>query len=357
MTKILMNSVALVGLMAACAAPASAATLFQIIPVQGSASTNVFGINKSQTITGSWLDSSGVEHGYVGPAATGGYTTFDDPTPGTEPRGLDNAGDVGGFGNSQTGVITEYIPFERSAAGTITAVVNKRGQKLNYLIQGFNKNGVFAGSYLNGSNVDVAYLGKSAKETNVVKLSLGNTGAAARGIDDAGDIVGWYLNTSSIETGFLISGGVATSIVYPDASEASTVMEGINNKGIATGQWTDTSGIVYSFTYNVATGTFKPIKIRGAKSFTQAWGINDLGEIAVGSDAGYYIYCTKSTCPGAGPLAAEAKEISVPKALMPSHSCADRACLVDVSQDPLKIPARMRAPILKPGQKPAPMLP
>jgi hypothetical protein len=339
MTKILMNSVALVGLMAACAAPASAATLFQIIPVPGSASTNVFGINKSQTITGSWLDSSGVEHGYVGPAATGSYTTFDDPTPGTEPRGLDNAGDVGGFANSQSGVTAEYIPFERSAAGTITTVVNKTGQDLNYLIQGFNKNGVFAGSYVNGSNVYVAYLGKSAKETKAVKLSLGNTGVAARGIDDAG------------------SGGVATSIVYPDASEASTIMEGINNKGIATGQWTDTSGIVYSFTYNLATGTFKPIKIRGAKSFTQAWGINDVGEIAVGSDAGFYVYCTKSTCPGMGAAVADGREISVPKALMPSHSCGDRACLVDVSQDPVKVPARMRAPILKPGQKPAPMLP
>ncbi|HWE07487.1 MAG TPA: hypothetical protein VG274_12305 [Rhizomicrobium sp.] len=357
MTKILMNSVALVALLAACAAPASAATLFQIVPVQGSKSTNVFGINKSQTITGSWLDSSGVEHGYVGPAATGSYTTFDDPTPGTEPRGLDNAGDVGGFGNSQSGVASEYIPFERSAAGTIATVVNKRGKKLNYLIQGFSRNGVFAGSYVNGSNVDVAYLGKNAMETKAVKLSLGNTGAAARGVDDAGDIVGWYLNTSGIQTGFLISGGVATSIVYPDASESSTVMEGINNKGIATGQWTDTSAIVHSFTYNLATAKFKPVSIPGAVSFTQAWGINDLGEIAVGSDAGFYIYCMKSICPGTGPAIAEGKEISVPKALMPSHSCADRACLTDVSQDPVKVPARMRAPILKPGRKPGPMLP
>ena len=293
----------------------------------------------------------------MGPATTGSYTTFDDPTPGTEPRGLDNAGDVGGFGNSQSGVISEYIPFERSAAGTIATVVNKTGQQLNYLIQGFNKNGVFAGSYVNGSDVNVAYLGKSAKESKAVKLSLGNTGTAARGVDDAGDIVGWYLNTSGIQTGFLVSAGKATSISYPDASEASTVMEGINNKGIATGQWTDTSGIVYSFTYNLVTGTFKPIKIKGAKSFTQAWGINDVGEIAVGSDAGYYIYCTKSTCPGTGPIAAEGKEVSVPKALMPSHSCADRACLVDVSQGPLKVPARMRAPILKPGQKAGPLLP
>jgi hypothetical protein len=357
MTKILMNSVALIGLMAACAAPASAATLFQIIPVQGSASTNVFGINKSQTITGSWLDSSGVEHGYFGAAATGTYTTFDDPTSGTEPRGLDDSGNIGGFANSQVGVASEFVPFERLASGKFKTVVNTKDKKLNSLIQGFNGKGVFGGNYVNGSNVDVAYLGQNAKATKIVKLSLGNTGTAARAVDNAGDIVGWYLNTSGIQTGFLVSGGNATSISYPDASEASTVMEGINNKGIATGQWTDTSGIVYSFTYDLATGTFKPIKIRGAKSFTQAWGINDLGEIAVGSDAGFYIYCTKSTCPGTGPLAAEGKEISVPKALMPSHSCADRACLVDVSQDPLKFPARMRAAIIKPGQKTGPLLP
>jgi hypothetical protein len=352
-----MNSVALVGLMAVCAAPAAAATLFPIVPVQGSALTNVFGINNNGIITGSWMDSSGVEHGYVGPADGSNYALFDDPTSGTEPRGIDDAGDVGGFANSQVGVSYKYIPFERFANGKIKTVVNAKGKRLNYLIQGFNKKGVFGGSYVNGSGVDVAYLGQNAVETKDVKLSLGNTGTAARGVDNAGDIVGWYLNTSGIQTGFLISGGVATSISYPDASEASTVMEGINNKGIATGQWTDTSGIVHSFTYNLATSKFKPIRISGAVSFTQAWGINDLGEIAIGSDAGFYIYCTKTTCAGTGIRVEDGNEISVPPALMPRHTCADRACLVDTLQDPLRVPAQTRAPILKPGHKPGPMLP
>lgn len=351
-----MNSVALVGLMAVFATPAAAATLFQIVPVQGSTSTNVYGINNNDVITGSWMDPSGVEHGYVGPVDGSNYTLFDDTGAGTEPRGLDDAGDVGGFGNSQVGVASEYIPFERLASGKIKTVVNAKGKKLNYLIQGFNKNGVFAGGLVNKSSVDVAYLGQNAVETKAVKLSLGNTGTAARGIDNAGDIVGWYLNTSGIQTGFLISGGNATSIIYPDASEASTVMEGINNKGIATGQWTDTSGIIHSFMYNIATGVFKPIKIPGAVSFTQAWGINDKGEIAVGSDAGFYIDCTKSTCPAAGPAVAEGKEISVPKVLMQTHACKD-GCVSNELEVALKAPAQLREPIVKPGQKPGPMLP
>ena len=66
-------------------------TLIPIVPVPNSASTNVFGINDSDIITGSWLDAGGVEHGYVGPLSGTKYKTFDDPkspAPGTEHRQL-----------------------------------------------------------------------------------------------------------------------------------------------------------------------------------------------------------------------------------------------------------------------------
>jgi len=83
----------------AASSPGQKGTFIPIVPVPNSASTNVFGINDSNIITGSWLDASGVEHGYVGPLSGTKYKTFDDPKspgPGTEPRAINNHADMGG---------------------------------------------------------------------------------------------------------------------------------------------------------------------------------------------------------------------------------------------------------------------
>ncbi len=92
-----MISAAVVALMAGPAAAKS--ELYQITNVPNSTSTNIFGINDSGIATGSWLDSSGVEHGYVGPPDGSNYTTFDDPNepgPGTEPRAINDNGYITG---------------------------------------------------------------------------------------------------------------------------------------------------------------------------------------------------------------------------------------------------------------------
>jgi len=68
-----------------------------------------------------------------------------------------------------------------------------------------------------------------------------------------------------------------------------------------TGQWTDTSGFIHSYTYDLHRQKFTNIKVPGARTFVQAWGINDQGLVAVGSDAGYYIWCPTTTiCPTEG---------------------------------------------------------
>lgn len=288
----LLISAALAGLLAT--APATAkGFLYQIAVVPDSTLTTIFDINDKGIATGSWYDPSGVEHGYVGSPVGGNYTTFDDPTdPGTQPRGIDNGGDIVGFDNSQSGSAESYIPFERTPDGTITSVT-RSGVTLNDLVQGINKKGVFAGSYLNTSLQIVGYLGRSAKYTGGAKLKgIRNTGVAARGIDTAGDIVGWYDDANGVPHGFLLpSGGSARTVDNPARNAASTVLEGINDMGAASGYYTDTSGMIHGFTYEIAANTFHEIKVPGSSSFVQAWGINDKGWVAIGSDAGYFVYC------------------------------------------------------------------
>lgn len=305
----LMISAALVGLMAA--APAIAKSeLYQITPVSGSTETNIFGVNDSGIATGSWIDASSVEHGYVGPPDGSNYTTFDDPNepgPGTEPRAINDNGYIAGFGNNSSGSTTSDVPWERVPSGTITEVT-KGGTLLNYLVQGLNKSNVFAGGYVNSKSVDVGYEGRNAVYKKNIKIGgIKNSGNAGRAIDDAGDTVGWYLDSSGLQHGLYITGGKPSTIDYTGA--VYTVLEGINNKGQISGYYEDSSGILHGFVYTIATQAFKPIKVTGSTSFVQAWEINDMGQVGIGSDAGYYIYC-----PSAKNCSFGGKRASVPVA-------------------------------------------
>lgn len=305
---ILMLTVAAAGLFAglpAIAMDTAKGILYEVVPVPGSASTNIFGINdtgSSGVITGSWTDAKAVEHGYVGPANGTDYTTFDDPNspgPGTEPRAINDNGYITGFSNSKKGSLSNDIPFERDPSGTITEIT-KNGALLNDVVQGINnKNNEFAGAYLNASLQSVGYLGESGAYKKGVKLTgIANTGYAARGIDNRGDVVGWYYDTGGVQHGFLISGGVARQLDPVESNLAANVLEGINDKGFITGFWTDTSGVIHAYYYDQKTQKFHALKVPGAVSFVQAWGINDNGDIALGSDAGYYIfYRTRQAAP------------------------------------------------------------
>lgn len=297
----LLISVALVGFVALHPAIAKP-SLYIIGSVPNSISTNIFGVNDKGIATGSWLDTSGVEHGYVGSPSGSGYTIFDDPNeprPGTEPRGISDGGYICGFGSSSTNKTASYVTWERDNNGTITEVT-KGGTVLNSLCQGLNTREEFAGSYVNSSLATLGYLGRNAKYAKGVALSgITNTGVAARGVDNAGDVVGWYADTNGVQHGFLLSGGTASTIDVPGA--ADTELEGINNKGQISGQSKAPSGRIRGFIYTISTKAFKEIKVPGSYSFVQAWGINDKGQVAVGSDGGYYVYCPSSndcTFPG-----------------------------------------------------------
>lgn len=297
----LMISVALASLVAAAPAMAKG-TLYQLPLVSGSTETIAFGVNNSQTVTGFSLDSSGVEHGFVGPSDGTNYTSFDAPTdPDTQPRGINAKGYIMGIDNALSGDPTTYIPFERTPKGKITNVT-MNGTDLNYLVQGINKKNIFTGNYEDTSGKFIGYTGTKAKFTAAIKLKgIKNTGVAGRGINDSGDIVGWYLDTTGVQHGFLLpSGGNAVTIDNPNGT---TTPEGINNNGEISGLYTDTSGNRHGFTYDIKKAKFTELTVPGS-TFVEAWGLNDDGVVAVdGEDANAvfvgYLYCPKAgVCPG-----------------------------------------------------------
>jgi hypothetical protein len=298
-------------------AEAKKAQLIPIIPFPNATTTSVFGIaDDNNTIAGSYIDGTdGLTHGFYG-TLDGNYTSFDFGTSGfTQARGISPDGKtIPGFANND-GNHCDFLEFEGTLKKGKFKAVTKDGNQLAGEAQGINSGGTFAGDYCQSDGVTVIGLtGKKNKwQSDVTAPVSGSPYTGERGINDAGTLVGFYVDPdTSLQVGTIITGGVTQVVNYPDPSMTYTVFEGINNAGLATGQWDDTSGIVHSFSYDTAKSKFVEIDDPNAASFTQAWGVNKSGLIAVSSDAGSYIYCVKK-CPtiGTKAITIEAREIHV----------------------------------------------
>ncbi|HLY06816.1 MAG TPA: hypothetical protein VKR31_13820 [Rhizomicrobium sp.] len=265
------------------------------VPAGGSGFT-MFGINDSNVVTGDYINSSGVQEGVVGPFDGSNWTNFADSGGTTQPRALNNKGQITGF---DTGTLQQW---ERFPSGNMKNITQGGNPVADALAMGINKFGVFAGDYTNSSGVEVGAIGQNAQYTQDIPLSISNTGYAGRAIDAKGDVAGWYYDSSGIQHGYAIVGGNTIMIDYPNAYY--TVVEGMNNKGMVSGQWEDTSGVIHGFIYNIAKNKYTSLDAPGA-SFTQVWGINDMNTIAASaaesSGTESFAYCTRTNgCPASG---------------------------------------------------------
>jgi hypothetical protein len=298
MRNLLLASAAMSGLLVASSAWAG--SWVAVTPVTNSVTFAAFGITDGNVITGDYTDTSGIQHGFVGPEDGSNYTSFDDPGGTTQPRGISKRGWIAGFDSGTTDT------WERSPGGTLKAVT-KAGTALTGVAQGLNSSNVFTADYIDPTTgATVPYLGLKYKFQSKVKLSITNAGSAVRGIDTAGDVVGWFYDpTTGLQHGFMIVGGTATQLDFPNATY--TVMEGLNNHGIASGQFEDTNNAIHGFYYKISTGKFKQLDAPGAAT-TQVWGLNDKDVITASiPGAGSYVYCIHAlTCPAAAKVVVHA---------------------------------------------------
>ncbi len=292
------------GLALAAVSQAHAATLVTVTPPAGAVATTVFGINKHNVIAGSYVDASGIEHGFFGPL-NGTYTTFDygGTSTGTEPRALDDDSNIAGFAADPSFAVgTEFL---RQADGTLLTFA-KDGTPLDGIAQGVIKKKVAStGDYIDpATGVRTGYLGKDGTYQSDVTLGLDVTRTSPRSLNHFGTLAGFFVDPSGLEHGFILKHG-SVQVIDADSS-GTTALEGINKKELVTGQVTDSSGNPHSFIYNNANGQFTSIEIDDGSVLQQAWGISDLGQIAVSTDVASYIYCLgKAQCPGGGKAIAD----------------------------------------------------
>jgi probable HAF family extracellular repeat protein len=108
----------------------------------------------------------------------------------------------------------------------------------------------------------------------------GATETSADGINDAGLIVGAYttgggFTTGGVQHGFLDAGGIFTTIVVPGAS--ATQAFGINSAGEIVGWFDDATG---RHGFLDVGGVFTTIDAPAAGGITEAYGINDGGQVS-----------------------------------------------------------------------------
>jgi len=301
---------------AALLSSAAAATLVPVPNVPNSKITSTFAINDNNLVAGSFIDKDGLEHAFFG-GLDGSYTTFDGGPGGTEARGINNAGYISGFSNSQSGVTSDQEMFIRKPSGKLLAVAGYSGRA-----QGINNTNHFAGTFWDFTDFEaVAFVGHHAEFKHEVRIPSVHQASSGEGISDNGDVVGSFFRPP--DHGFIVSNHTLTIVDYPSLHSAGTTLEGINTSGQAVGQWFGNKGRLRSFLLDVATNTFTDIEVPGAKK-VQAWAINNNGAVAVSTNIGSFIWCANDTsCPAGGKEVKAAQHVAAKP--FPHYACA-RTC-------------------------------
>ena len=317
------------------------------VTVPGSTSTTVFGINNNNVITGSWLDANSVEHGFCGPLA-GVYATFNysgNTAMGTEPRGINDADQVVGFGPTDgTGNYVVGPEFEYNCDTRGITTIEEGNTPLDGIAQGIDPKGLFAGDHwlFNGTAYTrLGYTGKNASWIQDFQV-FGAARVAGRGINKSGVIVGYYGDANGAAHGFILQGGIATRIDFPNAAEFDTYLEGINDKGVIAGGWDDGVNEEQGFTYDMKTGTFTTISILGSAG-QQPFGINNQGLVAVNTDGGSFIYCPQklNQCPAGGNRIPDGTKIRISSQRLGHFVSMPRTAKRRTWVEPVTTPKRM----------------
>jgi len=280
--------------------------------------TIITGIDTAGDISGFYIDSNNLFHGFVLPVGgtsttfnvTGAGTGIDQ---GTYTSSMDAAGNIAGYYiNAATisGIGYQpnvYFGFVRAASGTITPIIapNALGTKPI----GINATAGITGSWEDTSRIYHGFVSSlsgvifsfDAPGAGTVNPGIASYGTAGIAINTAGTIAGKYVDANGISHGFArtVSGsftmfdvtGAATSSCPALAhNNCGTFPLTIDTAGDIAGTYIDSSGVIHGF-YRSASGTITSFDAPGAATTpgsgsssrilgTAGMSIDDSGNIA-----------------------------------------------------------------------------
>jgi len=160
-----------------------------------------------------------------------------------------------------------------------------------------NDSGVIAGDYVDSASVQHAMILAGKKLTTADNKNCQTTWSGDSvqfyGINSSGTAVGWCTNPSSGSyIGYTYAKGKFSSVTIKGALDVQA--NGLNNKGAIVGDYIDSNGAQHGFM--MAGKKFLKLDPPGANSLSQAWAINDKGEMTVfaADSASKYISFTTS---------------------------------------------------------------
>ena len=164
------------------------------------------------------------------------------------------------------------------AAGRTYTTIDYPGAPNSFAVD-INDSGQIVGEYQYGASLGTqryGYLFSDGVFTPIIFPGASFTRAVA--INCNGDIVGDYVIGKTTgnygDFGYLLHAGLYTSIRFPNSD--STIPAGINANGDTVGWYLDKTGM---HGFLLSGGVYTSIDFPGSAAFTQAWKINDSGEI------------------------------------------------------------------------------
>jgi hypothetical protein len=219
---------------------------------------------------------------------SGVYTTFSDGY-GTVGRGINAGNEVTGYVVTDSSQNTRTdSQFLRRPDGTLTTLVNPdTSQPLHGIAQGINTAGAIGGDYffqVPGVGTERhGYILDGGSFTDLSIPGSPDIPVAARGINDSGAVVG-FVSVGGADEGFIYSGGAFTFVNDPNPlAVGGTYFSAENNAGLIVGSWLDAADDSHAFEYDPTADAFRDFNVPGATN-TQAFGVNDLGEVTITTD-------------------------------------------------------------------------
>ncbi|HEX3503105.1 MAG TPA: FecR domain-containing protein [Xanthobacteraceae bacterium] len=235
--------------------------------------SGVYAINDAGQVTGYYLDSFQIKHGFL--YSNGTYTNIDDPSAGFEgtfPTVINNNGEIAGFYYDNNNLIHGFT----YVGGTYTTL-DDPSAVYGTFVRAINDSGVIAGNYNGAGDVNYGFVYANGAFTTIDDPSAVRGGTFIVGMNDAGAVVGYYYDAQGISHGFIYSNGVYTTLNDP-SNVLGTVAQGIDDEGEVVGYYLGGDASEHGFIYS--NGSYTKIDAIPNVYQTNIESINDSGQIA-----------------------------------------------------------------------------
>lgn len=217
--------------------------------VPGSTGTFAHGINDGDQVVGWYTDSSSVQHGFI--LVNGTFTTIDFPNATlTNAWGIDNTGTVVGTYQDSSGTFHGFSEITGSFTSfDIPGAVHTE-------THGVSINGFMVGLYVDEAGIQHGFLSNGKKNKKGQVTFFSDTPAPVTTIDGIDDnssrsrsVVGSYASSQvGPFTGFAVGVGGGGNLDFPGAVDTQCRgISGIVSGGAIVGRYTDTGGVVHGF--------------------------------------------------------------------------------------------------------------